>query len=537
MKSIRSIRSAKWMLEHLTNGNIDEALSGDLLEEFHSGRSALWYWRQVLSAIAIGAFGFVRRRATLLAFSAVWVMLYPVWIRLLRHFEVSGTSSKWTGLVWPYSSLIQILYGVAPAVLFVWIGCVVYLLLSTTQRKRCSVEAFTDGLSRSLTVVLLGTIGLLYHLKHPQVDLDCLTRDDFYATRPFQNFSLILATSLFASLVRFPIVRRISSRAGVVVTLCLVLFLTLPAAAQISTSAPKIQFVTVDQDVRLETIDWGGTGQPLVFLGGLGNTAHTFDKFAPKFTGKYHVYGITRRGFGASSKPTPTNTNYTAERLGDDVLAVLDALKLDRPVLVGHSLAGEELSSIGTRHPERVAGLIYLEAGYGYAVYDRVHGDPIFDFYQLQRLFNDFTAGTVRNPDHFMEDFSERVSRLDKDLKEAQVQDPAVPLFHAPRGSGDPIVDAIHLGATEYTKIQVPALAIFACPHNFDSDPSLKNDPKFKAALIADNLFYTSRQADAFAAAIPGAHVVRLPNADHYVFRSNEADVIREMNAFLTTLR
>jgi pimeloyl-ACP methyl ester carboxylesterase len=217
------------------------------------------------------------------------------------------------------------------------------------------------------------------------------------------------------------------------------------------------------------------------------------------------------------------------------VLAVLDALRLDQPILVGHSLAGEELSSIGTRHPERVAGLIYLEAGYGYAFYDRVHGDPIFDFFQLERRFADYATGTVRNPDHFMEDFSTNVSRLDKDLKEAQAQDPAVPLLHARRGP-DPIITAINLGGTEYSKIQVPILAIFACPHSFDSDPSLKDNPKLKAALIADNLFYTSRQADAFAAGIPTARVVRLPNADHYVYRSNEADVIREMNSFLEKL-
>jgi non-heme chloroperoxidase len=100
------------------------------------------------------------------------------------------------------------------------------------------------------------------------------------------------------------------------------------------------------------------TGRPLVFLAGLGNTAHTFDKFAPKIAEKYHVYGITRRGFGTSSKPAPTMENYSADRLGDDVLAVLDALKLDRPVLVGHSLAGEELSSVASRHPEWIAGLI-----------------------------------------------------------------------------------------------------------------------------------------------------------------------------------
>ncbi len=120
-------------------------------------------------------------------------------------------------------------------------------------------------------------------------------------------------------------------------------------------------FITVENNVKLEVLDWGGSGRPLVLLAGLGNTAHIFDKFAPKFTATYHVYGITRRGFGASSSPSPSGAaTYSADRLGDDVLAVIDALKLNRPVLAGHSLGGEELSSIGSRHPGKVAGLIYL---------------------------------------------------------------------------------------------------------------------------------------------------------------------------------
>ncbi len=57
-----------------------------------------------------------------------------------------------------------------------------------------------------------------------------------------------------------------------------------------------------------------------------------------------------------SSKPLPTEENYAADRLGDDVLAVIAALKLDRPVVAGHSFAGKELSSIGSRHPEKVTG-------------------------------------------------------------------------------------------------------------------------------------------------------------------------------------
>src|SRR5262249_6898704 len=120
-----------------------------------------------------------------------------------------------------------------------------------------------------------------------------------------------------------------------------------PATEWKDPSPHKVRFVTVEKNVVLEVLDWGGTGRPLVLLTGLGNTAHVFDKFAPKLMARYHVYGITRRGFGDSSNPPPTPDNYNADRLGDDVLAVLAALELDHPVLAGHSVAGEELSSIG----------------------------------------------------------------------------------------------------------------------------------------------------------------------------------------------
>src|ERR1700682_846127 len=129
-------------------------------------------------------------------------------------------------------------------------------------------------------------------------------------------------------------------------------------------SSHSTQFVTVDKNVRLEVLDWGGSGMPLVLLPGGGDTAHVFDDFAPKLASGFHVYGITRRGFGESDFSAE---GYGADRLGDDVLAVLDSLKLIRSVLVGHSLGGEELSSLSTRHPSRVAGLVYLEAGDPYA--------------------------------------------------------------------------------------------------------------------------------------------------------------------------
>ena len=75
-----------------------------------------------------------------------------------------------------------------------------------------------------------------------------------------------------------------------------------------------IQFITVDTNVKLEVLDWGGSGQPVILLTGLGNNAHVYDEFAPKLTASHHVYGITRRGFGASSHPDSGNSADLAWR-------------------------------------------------------------------------------------------------------------------------------------------------------------------------------------------------------------------------------
>lgn len=137
-------------------------------------------------------------------------------------------------------------------------------------------------------------------------------------------------------------------------------------------AAHAVRFVTVDRGVRLEALDWGGSGRPVLLLAGNGNSAHVFDAFAAKLTASYHVYGFTRRGFWPSSAPT---SGYDADRLGDDVVEVIHSLKLDKPVLIGHSIAGEELSSVGSSHPEKVAGLVYMDAAYSYAYYDPVLRD------------------------------------------------------------------------------------------------------------------------------------------------------------------
>ncbi len=308
-------------------------------------------------------------------------------------------------------------------------------------------------------------------------------------------------------------------------------------------SPHSVQFVTVDNNVKLEVLDWGGSGQPLVLLAGLGNTAHAFDGFAPKLTAKYHVYGITRRGFGASSAPLPIAANYNADRLGDDVLGVCAFLKLNRPVLVGHSIAGEELSSIGSRHPEQVAGLIYLDAGYGYAFYDRSRGDLMLDLLELQRKLEQLQPGNQpQDPKQLVNDllqttlpqFEKDLQQLQKDMETA----PPPPPPPAAAGAGvhsDPMpAQAILAGQQKYTEIRSPVLAIYAFPHDRSGPPNA--DAAARAKAEARDEERTGAQIKAFETGVPSAHVVRLQHANHFVFRSNEADVLREMNAFIGSL-
>ena len=230
-------------------------------------------------------------------------------------------------------------------------------------------------------------------------------------------------------------------------------------------SPHSIRLVTVGAGVKVEVLNWGGSGRPVLLLAGNGNTAHVFDAFAGKLAASYHVFGLTRRGFGSSSRPP---SGYDADSLADDVLKVVYSLNLKKPVLIGHSIAGEELSSIGSRHANKVAGLIYLDSGYSYAYYDSTLGAADI-------------AGI---------DFS----------------------------SMPPSDRAVFEGRQKYTRIQGPVLAFYA----FGDKPDL---------TLAE------AQANAFEKGVPGARVLRFPRAPHYIFLAEEAAVLREISAFIATLR
>jgi pimeloyl-ACP methyl ester carboxylesterase len=169
---------------------------------------------------------------------------------------------------------------------------------------------------------------------------------------------------------------------GPILSVLLVESISAKAAPWRDPSPHTVRFVTVDDGVRLEVLDWGGSGRPVVLLAGGGNTAHVFDDFAPKLATHYRVYGITRRGCGASGFAESPNP---VDRLRDDLLSALDVLGLDSPVLAGHSIAGAEMSAIAHSQPLRIGGLVYLDAAYPYA-FDDGTGPAMREFTAVEGL-------------------------------------------------------------------------------------------------------------------------------------------------------
>ena len=308
----------------------------------------------------------------------------------------------------------------------------------------------------------------------------------------------------------------------------------------------SVQFVTVEKDVKLEVVDWGGSGRPLVLLAALGADAHIYNDFAPKLTGAYHVYGITRRGFGASSVPA---SGYSADRLGDDVLAVMEFFKLNRPVLVGHSMAGEELSSVGSRHPEKIAGLIYLDAADSYAFYDPARGDLQIDSIELRKKIDHLVAHDS-DPRPLIAELLQSIPQYEKNLREMQKllqamepkSAPKQPVSEEPKAApNQPAPDppapikAMLAGMQKYTSVNVPVLAIFASPHAEIAN-MFENDPAGRAKTEADDVARVEAQAKTVEKGTPSPRIVRIAHASHAIFMSNEADVLREMSSFLGSL-
>ncbi|MEV0456544.1 alpha/beta fold hydrolase [Catellatospora methionotrophica] len=116
--------------------------------------------------------------------------------------------------------------------------------------------------------------------------------------------------------------------------------------------------------VQLAYRVWGAAdAPPVVLLHGIGGGGPgDWDTVARRLADRWRVYAVDQRGHGLSDR----TSGYAIDVLVADVAALLDALKLERAAVIGHSLGGVVAYLFAARFPERVAALVVEDAGLMY---------------------------------------------------------------------------------------------------------------------------------------------------------------------------
>ena len=110
----------------------------------------------------------------------------------------------------------------------------------------------------------------------------------------------------------------------------------------------------------------GTTGPPLVLLHGVGDNAFDWHWVMPALASTHRVYAPDLPGSGGSAKPLDTDYDYSPAFFTRFVAAFLDALEIDRAVVVGNSLGGLVGLRLALAEPERVTALgLVSSAGLG----------------------------------------------------------------------------------------------------------------------------------------------------------------------------
>lgn len=304
-------------------------------------------------------------------------------------------------------------------------------------------------------------------------------------------------------------------------------------------SPHKSDFVNVN-GIRLHYLDWGGEGDVLLFLAGMGCNAHNFDDFAPRFTDKFRVLALTRRGHGESDHP---ETGYDIETLTVDIRQFLDTLGIKKVILVGHSMAGIELSHFSALYPERVHKLIFLDAAYDRSSESskKLREKGPWKNIQPPGLASDF---------YVEEDYFTAMKKAYPSLaviwNEAMATQSLHEITKTPEGKiidrmsaeiSKAVTNTLSSYAPEDAKIKVPTLAFFAMSkgaYNLSNDwMTDEQRAQIKKHFETVEIPWTKENIEIFQQNVPHARIIEITDGHHFCFIAQEELVYDEMRKFL----
>jgi hypothetical protein len=164
MKSSQPPRLATWLLEHLMPGVKNEALIGDLLEDFRRRGSVAWYWRQAFVAILAGCSKELRTRWAGIVFAMIYSSVIP-WGEIRVNLEFKYLLHLGLKLPWP----VSLIYQIAVLTLLDAVALLAAFSLYLVTTRSFNLRNFLKGLLVALLVLSLGNIAvmLFFAVMHP----------------------------------------------------------------------------------------------------------------------------------------------------------------------------------------------------------------------------------------------------------------------------------------------------------------------------------------------------------------------------------
>lgn len=306
------------------------------------------------------------------------------------------------------------------------------------------------------------------------------------------------------------------------------------ASAQALRHADRAEGFADVNGIRLQYLDWGGSGPALILLPGLGDTPYVFDDIAPAFTDRFHVIAYARRGSGSSDVKGP----YDVLTMTEDLQGLMDALKIAKADLVGYSAGGTEMTEMAAEHPERVGRLVYFEAGYDWS-------DP--DFKTLVKSFPvsfyDPPPSAMASLDAFLSyqkatvyPTLDDIRRIDTNLRAKIVLDPDGRVkYRTSREVVDQFYSALWTNKPcDYVRVRNPALAIYAA-HLYDlNTPDAQRRAKMDTYERTFWLPYQEKSIQRVQRELANVEVVRVPGTHSSFFMTDRQQVVDLMKQFLT---
>lgn len=305
------------------------------------------------------------------------------------------------------------------------------------------------------------------------------------------------------------------------------------------TLKPKSDFVHAN-GINLHYLDWGGNGSVLLFIPGMGCSAYIFNRFASRFTDKFHVLAFDRRAHGDSDYP---ETGYDVDTLTEDLQQFLDVLKVDRVILAGHSLGYLELSRFAVLYPERVLKLVFIDA-----VYYRASAESrvIWEQNPMPKIMpawpkddpetvEDYIATIKRIYPSFAVIWDDVMDEQTRHTVKTTADDKVVDKMS--EGISKAIMDITYTYEPEYSKIQIPILSfhVFRDGADFLSSDYMTEAQKAQVIDYFQNVLqpFNVRSLEQFRRDVPHAKIVEIPSGHHYCFIRQEEIVFDEMMMFL----